>query len=625
MSFAVSFKQHSLGDLELESQRFTNKHAIKPWLLSCLLASRSIHVVIERSDKHKIIFKCKAGGYKLEAKYKRRQKSCPFRIRANYSIRNQVWTLLVINDQHDHAIGSHEEEQGESKDGDDVADAIEEDEDEDDDEDVTEATVNERKVRNDSYQNGDYQGSNAEFMETTDSSRSSPQSSKTSSTSDVFSLFIPSASISSPNSIKEAELMDNLELMAKKRKNSRGMYLERKNSRGLYLERKNSRGMFERKGAYEEDKTVFEDKADVFEDKTDVSDVFVEDKRAVYEEKSDEYDKRDIFKTDIYEPTKSLNLALQTLQILRDEVSAIINKRITDNNIFSSGEKSELMKEFVSQFLNDRKISISKHPSPIPEKLYEADDNSSRQYQNQKSDLTSWLTTTNTNPNALGSNNTNLIPLSPLLNDDAEYNGSAQHTTSSANNANNIDNLTQLPGLSILSGSTSNPILTSSSLSHTTHSFTFPNQIQLLQIHNQAQQLPSFNSIQNQLPLSPNSLSNTSTPSLFGSTSLIPPTNTNTTLSPASLLKSNKNVVASNQQLSNLLNLSEFKLNNSNNSFLLSGHNSHLSYFTNPGVSSPNNNIISQANSQNRDHSHNQGSNNHSGALNMSSLADTGW
>lgn len=598
MSFAVSFKHHSLSDLELENQRFANKTAIKPWLLSCLLASRNIHIVIERSDKHKIIFKCKPpNGYKQEVKHKRRQNSCPFKIRANYSIRNQVWTLLVINDQHDHSIGKspitifEEDEVGEEEEEEEeeveveVEDEVEEEVEEE--EEVVEEVEEEVEVVEEQkhFPTEAYQETNPGYISSVQSSRPSPESSKNSSASDVFSLFMPATTISSPNSIKgDVELMDNLELMTRKKPAKK---------------RKNSREMFE------------ERKREIFEDR----------KRDLL------FDDRKMFD----EPGKSLTLAFQTLETLRDEVNAIINKRITDNNIFSTGEKSELMKQFVSQFLTDRKISISKGSTPLPE----TDETSSnRQFQNQKSDLTSWLTTTpNTNPAGLGSNNANLIPLSPLLNDDADPSsaGSGNHAS--------IDNLTQLPGLNILSASTSNPILSSNSLNHvnqaTNHNFTIPNQVPLLQVHHQAQQLPSFNTIQNQLPLSPNSLSSTSTPSLFGASagsSLIPGASNNSnnnTLSPANLLKSNKNMVASNQQLSNLLNLSEFKLNNSgNNSFLFSGHSSH-NYFGTTGLSSPNNNIISQASIQNREHSHSQnqgsGSNNHSGSLNLSSLTDSGW
>ena len=34
----------------------------------------------------------------------RKHTSCPFKIRANYSVRNKVWTLLIVSDEHDHVV-----------------------------------------------------------------------------------------------------------------------------------------------------------------------------------------------------------------------------------------------------------------------------------------------------------------------------------------------------------------------------------------------------------------------------------------------------------------------------------------------------------------------------------------
>lgn len=100
--------QHSLSDLGLDSQRFTNKDDIKPWLQNYLLHKKGIHVVIARSDANKIVFRCKSDKSKETAEKlslgSRRQISCPFKIRANYSIRNHVWTLVVMNENHDHEL-----------------------------------------------------------------------------------------------------------------------------------------------------------------------------------------------------------------------------------------------------------------------------------------------------------------------------------------------------------------------------------------------------------------------------------------------------------------------------------------------------------------------------------------
>lgn len=68
-----------------------------------------IHIVIERSDDSKIVFKCKApssptqiGSGSIGKKPVRKAANCPFRIRANYSIRAKRWTLVVVNSTHNH-------------------------------------------------------------------------------------------------------------------------------------------------------------------------------------------------------------------------------------------------------------------------------------------------------------------------------------------------------------------------------------------------------------------------------------------------------------------------------------------------------------------------------------------
>ncbi|KAF6063669.1 Transcription factor AFT family protein [Candida albicans] len=80
----------SLDDLNLEKQKFDSKDDIKPWLQDNLQSTKGINVVIERSDTSKIIFK--------------KHTSCPFKIRANYSVRNKVWTLSIVSDEHDHVV-----------------------------------------------------------------------------------------------------------------------------------------------------------------------------------------------------------------------------------------------------------------------------------------------------------------------------------------------------------------------------------------------------------------------------------------------------------------------------------------------------------------------------------------
>ncbi|KAF6071779.1 Transcription factor AFT family protein [Candida albicans] len=103
----------SLDDLNLEKQKFDSKDDIKPWLQDNLQSTKGINVVIERSDTSKIIFKCKNKEKKtkiVESKKTasktmiRKHTSCPFKIRANYSVRNKVWTLSIVSDEHDHVV-----------------------------------------------------------------------------------------------------------------------------------------------------------------------------------------------------------------------------------------------------------------------------------------------------------------------------------------------------------------------------------------------------------------------------------------------------------------------------------------------------------------------------------------
>lgn len=83
--------------LEFDSGRtFARRDEIKPWLLQ-QLAHFKIVVAIERSDNVKIVFRCKSG-----------PPLCPFRVRANFSVRSNVWSLLVVNDNHNHHVENSE-------------------------------------------------------------------------------------------------------------------------------------------------------------------------------------------------------------------------------------------------------------------------------------------------------------------------------------------------------------------------------------------------------------------------------------------------------------------------------------------------------------------------------------
>ncbi|KAG7806342.1 hypothetical protein KL921_005070 [Ogataea angusta] len=108
---------------------FDDKQSIKPWLHSQLV-SKGINIVIERSDDTKIVFKCKnshsfapsahcAKMTKLSKSLtkdagKRQKGNCPFRIRANYSLRAKKWSIVVVNDQHNHALYPSGSRQAES-------------------------------------------------------------------------------------------------------------------------------------------------------------------------------------------------------------------------------------------------------------------------------------------------------------------------------------------------------------------------------------------------------------------------------------------------------------------------------------------------------------------------------
>ncbi|KAH3660549.1 hypothetical protein OGAPHI_007135 [Ogataea philodendri] len=104
--------------LMLDKKFFDDKQSIKPWLHS-QLEPRGINIVIERSDDTKIVFKCKnthtfntstsfstskaqKNGSKESAR--KNKTLCPFRIRANYSLRAKKWSIVVVNDQHNHAL-----------------------------------------------------------------------------------------------------------------------------------------------------------------------------------------------------------------------------------------------------------------------------------------------------------------------------------------------------------------------------------------------------------------------------------------------------------------------------------------------------------------------------------------
>ena len=87
---------------------FNDKSEIKPWLQK-IFFPQGIDLVIERSDKSKIIFKCKAvtrptTASELEAETNTTiiTTNCPFRIRASYSLKLKKWNIVIVNNTHSH-------------------------------------------------------------------------------------------------------------------------------------------------------------------------------------------------------------------------------------------------------------------------------------------------------------------------------------------------------------------------------------------------------------------------------------------------------------------------------------------------------------------------------------------
>lgn len=117
---------------------FKDKAEIKPWLQK-IFYPQGIEIVIERSDNIKVIFKCKAskrgkntkprrsevtttssmsanssnaaspstGLGSIVGKKKRsvsRFNTCPFRIRATFSLKRRKWNIVVVNNSHSHEL-----------------------------------------------------------------------------------------------------------------------------------------------------------------------------------------------------------------------------------------------------------------------------------------------------------------------------------------------------------------------------------------------------------------------------------------------------------------------------------------------------------------------------------------
>ena len=93
---------------------FKDKSEIKPWLQK-IFFPQGIDIVIERSDSGKVIFKCKSPAKRRNnASIHQEQEStkpsssnsatCPFRIRATFSIKLKKWNIVVVNNSHSHDL-----------------------------------------------------------------------------------------------------------------------------------------------------------------------------------------------------------------------------------------------------------------------------------------------------------------------------------------------------------------------------------------------------------------------------------------------------------------------------------------------------------------------------------------
>lgn len=90
---------------------FETRLDIKPWLQK-IFFPQGIDIVTERSDKTKAIFKCKSHPQKLQKNNEdeeqsqgietKRKNTCPFRIRATFSLKLQKWNIVVVNNVHSH-------------------------------------------------------------------------------------------------------------------------------------------------------------------------------------------------------------------------------------------------------------------------------------------------------------------------------------------------------------------------------------------------------------------------------------------------------------------------------------------------------------------------------------------
>lgn len=454
----LAIEKRSLGDSKLELQKFKSKEHIKPWLLDYLLKTRGIHIAIARSDSKKMIFRCKPTNNTTGAK----ARSCPFKIRANYSIKKKNWNLVVINDSHDHDIDGLSRSQVEENYGDifkhrrPLAKYFPE----------SSATLD---IGEDSTAR--YNSPTLFDTSLTARAQISMQTQKYSNHSDASTVTIGGKQMNN--------LQDDFDGFTKKRK------------------------------------------IDGLKQKTDTKQGQVDSKNAASSD--------DIFRHDV------------NLDFLYNEVTSLINNTLFNNHGLLESDKKSMVKLFFSKFVDDyRAILIS---------LLDLEKNR----QNVSLDVThthnqGFGSSANMNSNSSGTNS-NLIPLSPLLNEsNDEY---LDHPSSSPLNGQSVDTFSQMshPGMvlplhGLVASHIAGLIPNNSNLSTLLHPTIPPISLSA------AQQLPSFNTIQNQITVSPKTQSVTSSSfmtlnlpgrnSSFLQSAALAPLSSNNTMNPSHIQKSSK-------------------------------------------------------------------------------------
>lgn len=631
----------SLAELKLDLQRFHNKNDIKPWLLEKLREIAGLQIVIERSDTSKIVFKCKNNAKKeiVEAKTSnckvasRRQITCPFRIRANFSQRSQWWALVVINDTHDHEIPGKgipvspaSGEQGHTvNSGNSSSSSMET---------INQNTrkidtmeidslnnnmnnninninnINNNNIHNinnninsnnnvrniDHVSNVSYSPngvnhipinnnhnvnysshnspininhssnhnatishinavSHSRYFESptdnpafvhnilnSDDPVSSSSHSTKSSSSDVFSLIGSSTTLNStmlsshttPRDNNNSIFLNGLDESFSPSNAILNSSPKRKRPSGSLPGFKSKRV------------------SDIPKSSPKIKLLSLSEMVMLASSTAGTRSNNSVSNSNASTSTKRAKQMDDVTLMMRNEINSIIQRHLINNKGLKRDQKLAVLDSLMSQLVVDHELLNKQLLNPFENshstKNAHSVDHSlvkNRELDQvllllnlnhlslKKSAFSNWLNNPNQVHTVGGNPSANLIPLSPLLNDsDTEYNSS---NTASLNN-NSIDTLTHLPPN--ITPTNVMSVVNSHSLSNFSN-FVTPSQV--LQIQNQNQQLPSFNSIQHKLPLSPGG-SGGVTSSSGVSSALIPPISNSipsTTLNPSHLLKSN--------------------------------------------------------------------------------------